>query len=238
MKTILIAIQARSTSTRLPNKVNMQLGGRPMLQWVLDAAQIAARFLRSESRKLECVANVALLVPRGDVIAGAYRAQVPVIEGDEHDVLSRFVLAQKECHADYIVRVTADCLFIPPHHIAKHVKSALILGRDYTTNTHYRTYPEGWDCEVLSARLLDWLGNNASSAYDREHVTTLIAKGKPFPFTFDDGKPSMCHVINFFDQSDMKTSVDTLEEFEAAEKRIQRYQVARIEAKRNGTFRT
>jgi hypothetical protein len=67
-------------------------------------------------------------------------------------------------------------------------------------------------------------------------VTTLIGKGKPFPFIFDDGKPSVCHVINFCDESEAKTSIDTLEEFEHAEKLFQRYQVARLEAKKNGTY--
>jgi spore coat polysaccharide biosynthesis protein SpsF len=236
MKSILIGIQARSTSTRLPNKVNLQIGGRPMLQWVLDACQIAARFLRSDSRNLNCSVNVALLVPTGDPIAGNYRGRIPVIEGDEHDVLSRYVLAQKEYGADLITRITADCLFIPPHHITKHVKAAIIKGRDYTTNVHHRTHKEGWDCEVLSSRLLEWLNTNATTAYDREHVTTLIAKGRPFPFAFDDGKPSVCHVINFCDESESKTSIDTAEEFEHAEKLFQRYQVARLEAKRNGTY--
>jgi spore coat polysaccharide biosynthesis protein SpsF len=235
MKNVLIGLQARSTSTRLPNKVNMQIGGRPMLQWVLDACQIAARFLRNDS-KLNCSVNVALLVPRADYIVSHYRSLVPVIEGSEQDVLSRYATAQREMQAELIVRVTADCLFIPPHHIAKHVKAAIIKGRDYTTNVHYRTHKEGWDCEVISARLLEWLDQNATTEHDREHVTTLIGKNRPFPFTFEDGKPSICHVINFCDESEVKTSIDTKEEFEHAEKLFQRYQVARLEARRNGTY--
>jgi spore coat polysaccharide biosynthesis protein SpsF (cytidylyltransferase family) len=234
MKTVILGIQARSTSTRLPNKVNMQVGGKPILQHVLDACQIAARFLRTGN--LGVVVNVVLLVPKGDSIATHYRSRVPVYEGDEHDVLSRYVAVTREMKADIVVRITADCLFIPPHHIAKHVKAALIKGRDYTTNTHHRTHKEGWDCEVLSGRLVEWLNENATTSYDREHVTTLIGKGKPFPFIFDDGKPSVCHVINFCDESEAKTSIDTLEEFEHAEKLFQRYQVARLEAKKNGTY--
>lgn len=237
MKTVLIAIQARSTSTRLPNKVNMQIGGRPMLQWVVDSCQIAARFLRSEQRKLDCAVSVCLVIPKGDPIKQLFQqSQIPIVEGDEHDVLSRYAQAAKLFNADYVVRITADCLFIPPHHISRHVKAAVMKERDYTSCTHYRTYKEGWDCEVLSRRLVDWLDENASTDSDREHVTTLIGPGKPFPFRHEDGKPSICHVLNFYCEDDIKTSIDTKEEYEAAERLFQRYQRMRNEAKKNGTF--
>lgn len=238
MKTALIAIQARSTSSRLPNKCNMQVGGRPILQWVLDSCQVAARFLRSDNQNLKTAINVAILTPKGDPIADLYKSQVPVIEGSEHDVLSRFVTAQKQMGAHYIARITADCLYIPPHHITKHVKAAILKDRDYTTNTHHRTHKEGWDCEVLSARLLEWLDQNASEPYDREHVTTLIAAGKPFPFRYVDGKPSVCHILNQYDESEIKTSIDTREEYEAAERHFQKLQKAKLEANRNGTYMT
>lgn len=238
MKTVLIAVQARSSSTRLPNKVNMQVGGRPILQWVVDACQVAARYVRSESQRLDTAVNIALLVPRGDRIAELYGSQMPVIEGDEQDVLSRYVTARKLMQADLVVRITADCLFIPPHHITKHIRAAILKDRDYTTNVHYRTHKEGWDCEVLSSRLLTWLDENAQTPYDREHVTTLIGAGKPFPFCFADDRPSICHVLNFYDESDAKTSIDTREEYEHAERLFQRYQRMKMEAKRNGTYIT
>jgi len=237
MKTVLIGIQARSSSTRLPQKAHLQVGGKPILQWVLDSCQIAARFLRGES-KLDAAINVCLLVPKGDSIATLYSSQIPIIEGDENDVLSRYVLAARHFKADYVTRITADCLFIPPHHITKHVKAAVIKERDYTTNVHFRTHKEGWDCEVISKRLLDWLNENATTNHDREHVTTLIGKDRPFPFRYVDGKPSICHILNLYDESEIKTSIDTKEEYEYAEKLFQRYQRQKNEAKRAGTYLT
>lgn len=210
-----------------------------MLQWVIDSCQIAARFLRSEAKNLNAAINLCLLVPKGDSIVTMFGTQLPTLEGSEEDVLSRYAEAMKHFQADYVCRITADCLFIPPHHITKHVKAAVLKERDYTTNVHNRTFKEGWDCEVLSSRLLEWLDKNATEAHDREHVTTLIGRDKPFPFKYVDGKPSICHIINnFYDESDIKTSIDTKEEYEDAERIFQRYQKLKNEAKRNGTYLT
>lgn len=238
MSNVLIGIQARSTSNRLPQKVHLQIGGKPLLQWVIDSCQIASRFIQSEGQKLDANVTVALLIPKGDCIGEIYKGQLPIVEGDEHDVLSRYVSAAKQFGAEHIVRVTGDCLFIPPHHITKHVKAALIKGRDYTTNIHFRSHKEGWDCEVMTRRLLDWLDENAKEPSEREHVTTKIANGKPFPFQYLDGKPSICHLMNHYDESEIKTSIDTKEEFEAAKKIMDRYDKLKKDAKRAGTFQT
>lgn len=234
---MILGIQARSSSKRLPNKAHLQIGGKTLLQWVLDSCQIASRFLRNENQRLDASIMVCILTPKNDPIASLYKTQVPIVEGDENDVLSRYVSAANQFSADHIVRITADCIWIPPHHITKHVKAALLKDRDYTTNIMYRTYKEGWDCEVLSRRLLDWLNENAKSSEDRQHVTTLLSK-EAFPFRYIDGKPSICHIINFYDESHIKTSIDTKEEYEDAEKAFQRYQKARVGAKRNGTYLT
>lgn len=188
---------------------------------------------------MQIAASVAILVPKGDPIVTLYAGQgIPILEGSEPDVLSRYATAAKQFNVDYVARITADCLYLPPHHITKHARLAIMEDRDYTTNVHYRTHKEGWDCEVLSKRLVEWLDKNAKSPHDREHVTTLIGAGKPFPFKHKDGKPSICHILNFYDESDIKTSIDTPEEFQEAERRFQRYQKAKIEANKNGMSKT
>lgn len=234
MKNVLIGIQCRSTSNRLPQKAHLPLGGKPIVQWVIDACQLSAKFLQGDNHNLNAKITVALLVPKGDTIVDIYKKQLPVIEGDECDVLSRYAQAAKQFESHIIARITADCAFLPAHHVTKHVKAAILKDRDLTTNVHYRTNKEGWDCEVLSRRLLDWLDVNATEKEDREHVTTKIAPGKPFPFKFADGKPSICHILNYYDESHIKTSIDTKEEYEAACRIVDSYESKRREAKRNG----
>lgn len=237
MRKIIIGIQARSDSQRLPGKAQLPVGGKPILQWVIDSCNQAIRYLgQGANRNFEAEITTILLVPKGDALSQIYQSQLPVYEGSHDDVLSRYAEATRLLNPDFIVRITADCLEIPSYVIAKHIRSALIKGRDYTTNTHYRTFSEGWDCEVLSRRLVEWLDENASAKHDREHVTTLIAPDRGFPFVDSDGKKNICHIIGPVDESDRKTSIDTREDYETAIKRHERFMNTKIQARRNGVF--
>lgn len=237
MRKVLIGVQARSTSTRLPQKVHLQVGGKSILRWVIEACQNAAGYLQRDRQSLQFGVQTVVVTPKGDPVKSIYGTQIEVIEGsgDENDVLSRYVEAAKLFEADYVVRVTADCPRIPTYIIAKHIKSAILRERDYTTNVHFRTFPEGFDCEVISKRLLNWLDKNATTKEHREHVTTRIAPGQDFPFHDYDGKPSICHILNDSDESHQKTSIDTKEEYEALVEMFQQLRNKHNEAKKFGT---
>lgn len=234
MRIVLIGIQARSTHDALPNKINLQVGGKTILQWVIDACQDTIRFLRNDLTKFDAEIRLCLLVPKGDPAVAIYQNQIKILEGDRDDVLSRYVLAAKEYQADYVVRVTADCLFLPAHMIGKHIRFALTKNRDYTTNTMYRTHKEGWDVQILSRRVLGWLDQNAKTPYDREHVCSLLHSHPRFPFADPDGRPSVCHVINNFDESHIHTSIDTPEDVEKARALFEKFFQTRDKARRNG----
>lgn len=235
-RVVLIGIQARSTSERLPNKIHMRILGKSVLEHVIFACTNTVKYLKRDCETLNAEVKLVLLVPEGDPAHALYKNQIPILTGDEKDVLSRYVKAAKELNADYIVRVTADCIFLPTHLISKHIKSALIKQLDYTTNVYFRTFMEGLDCEVLSRRLLDWLDENAVSEHDREHVTTLIGPGKRFPFLDDYSNPSICHIINYFDQSQIKTSIDTKEDFDKAKDIYEKFEATKRLAMKNGVW--
>lgn len=236
MRKVLIGIQARSKSSRLPNKIHMQIGGKPILQWVLDSCSHVVRYMREDCIKHEAVIEAALLVPEGDHCAPLYRNYVTVIEGSEEDVLSRYHQASIQMQSDYIVRITSDCLSIPTHIISKHIKTALIKQRDFTTNCQYRTFKEGFDVQIMSKRLLDWLFENAKDKEDREHVCTLIDPPKFFPFKDSEGKPNITHVLNTYDESDIKTSIDTQEDFDRAKALFEKFETAKKSSRRRGVF--
>jgi spore coat polysaccharide biosynthesis protein SpsF (cytidylyltransferase family) len=170
----------------------------------------------------QALTKMWLLVPSGDEIKEKYQKQIMVYEGDADDVLSRYVDVARMEKADYIVRITADCLHIPSFMISRAIKAAVKRETDYVTNVVFRTSMEGFDVEVISKRLLDYLDENAKGE-DREHVTTLIRNNlDKFPFTKKD-RPSICHIIDAFDLSWVKTSIDTEEEYLAAISRDKKY---------------
>lgn len=183
---VYIGIQARSTSTRLPSKVFEKIGDKTMLNHVVDSCLDAARYLNRNTSSNDIRASVALLVPKGDPIVTTFKSTrsfdaVSIIEGDEHDVLSRYMELVKAQSPDYIVRITADCPLIPHFVISKHISNAVVNESDYESNVdeRVRTAPDGWDCEVLSKRILEYANENAKSPSDREHVSTFIRSNPP-----------------------------------------------------------
>ena len=206
---VIIGIQARSTSERLPGKCYEYIGEKRLLDHVIDACKNAANNLNRYSEKSGIFVKFALLIPFGDKIEQEFQHRCLIIQGPEHDVLTRYVSAAKMLEADYICRVTGDCPMIPPFLIGKHITLADINEYDYVSNCDEssRTSLDGIDCEVMSRKLLDYLDLNATLPQDREHVTTL-ARREPPPWA------KMGHVCGFFDQSSIKLSVDTKEDLQ------------------------
>lgn len=219
---VLIAVQARSSSLRLPRKAFELIAGKTMLDRVLGSCRSAARYL-NERPNVQC--SVAILTPDGDPVAVEFRNRCEVIEGPLNDVLKRYAIAAQKTNADVIVRVTGDCPMIPNFIISKLVTLALTNSYDYVSNVdeRFRTTLDGSDCEVISRRLLDDVDKRAVLPEDREHVTPLIRRHPP-----DWAK--MGFVCNYFDLSDIKLSVDTLEDLErvrlAYESANEKYQKA------------
>lgn len=211
MDRVLIGVQARSTSQRLPGKALVKLYNKPVLTWVLNACQDSANFI---NRKGELQVSVAVLCPYNDPIKDAYD-QVPVYEGDEFDVLSRYSDAAIRTQADYICRITGDCPFLTGFLVTNHIFKATSKRLDYLSNVdaEVRTELDGRDIEVMSARALEWLNVTAKTDFEREHVTVRLRNVKPSHL-------KRGHFLNRLDISDVKLSVDTQEELDDAERRI------------------
>jgi len=210
---VCIGIQARSTSTRFPGKVHELIDGRSVLDHVIDVCSKAAGYINRYTYNNQAIVKISLLVPEGDEIAELYRRRVNVIEGDEENVLSRYQKMAETHDADYVVRVTSDCPRIPEFIISKHIMVALKNHYDYFSNVHegIRTAPDGFDCEVISRKALEWLSDNAKEPYNREHVTPLLRTNPPAWMSrgLNLGHNDMHHI---------KLSVDTREDFAAAAK--------------------
>src|SRR5258708_29196433 len=100
-------IQARMTSNRLPGKVLMDLGGKPLLVRQIE------RVARAKNIDEVVVATTTNRAD-DDVVRVAGRAGARWYRGSERDVLSRFDGASREARADVVVRLTADCPILDP----------------------------------------------------------------------------------------------------------------------------
>ncbi|HYN66592.1 MAG TPA: glycosyltransferase family protein [Ornithinibacter sp.] len=164
---VLVVVQARMGSTRLPGKVLEDLGGMTVLEWVLRGCRAAA--LADE------VVVATSTDPRDDAVEeAARRLGVDVVRGSEDDVLSRFLLALDEHPADAVVRVTADCPFVDPDLIDALIGSWRGVQRlDYVSTVLVRTLPHGLDVELVTATALRRVGEVATG-HHRVHVTSGV----------------------------------------------------------------
>lgn len=224
MTKITIGIQARSTSTRLPNKIEAIIGEKTCLQHVIDSCYCAAQYLNKWSSKSVAV-NVALVVPMGDPLSDKVAREIDIVEGPEDDVLSRYMLLLGKTDADYICRITSDCPLIPHFIISKLITIAVMNRYDYVSNVdeRCRTAADGMDCEVISRRAMGYLNENAFDKKDREHVTTYLRRHPPAWFL-------QGMVINFLDLSSEKLSVDTASDLDRVRSEHNRIEDAYIRA--------
>lgn len=166
MKSVAI-IQARMGSNRLPGKVLADLGGRPVLAWVVRAARAIPG--------IDAVwVATSTLAADNDVADWCESNGVPVYRGSEQDVLDRYAKAATASGADIVVRVTADCPLFDPAVAGLVIRLRNMSGADYASNVDPRTWPDGLDCEVITAKALQAAAAEATDPADREHVTPFV----------------------------------------------------------------
>lgn len=197
---VVAVVQARTGSTRLPGKVLLPLGPRPVLAWVVRAAQASAGLD-------EVVVATSTLAGDDAVADVAATLGVRVVRGSESDVLNRFRRAADETGADAVVRLTADCPLLDPGLIGS--VAAVWRGApryDYVATTLVRTLPRGLDVELVTADALRRLDARAVG-HDRVHVTSaLYAPGSD---------AARLGLVVQPDASDLRVTVDTADDLHA-----------------------
>jgi spore coat polysaccharide biosynthesis protein SpsF (cytidylyltransferase family) len=196
---IVVVIQARTSSIRLPRKVVLDLEGKTVLERVIE------RVCRSNMVSKVVVATSG--DNSDDIIEEICSSNsTDCFRGSLDDVLDRYYHAVKQYSADQIVRITADCPLIDPKIIDLVVKEHLSKEADYTSNTFTDTFPDGEDVEVIKMSALEEAWKRANLLSEREHVTSYIRKhGEKFVLT---------SVENEIDLSNMRWSLDNLEDYE------------------------
>lgn len=195
-----IIVQARMGSTRLPGKILKPIMGRPMMDYLLERVQ---GIQIPHSLIIATTTN-----PQDDAIESfAKQKSILVFRGSEEDVLDRYYQTCCMYPADIIVRITGDCPLIDPAIIKRGIAIMQENSKklDYVSNVLQRTFPRGMDVEVLTSDALKTAAKEASSTYDREHVTPFLYR-----------QPERFHLANFThtpDISNYRLTVDTAEDF-------------------------
>jgi spore coat polysaccharide biosynthesis protein SpsF len=162
-----VLIDARMTGPPLPLKVLTDLAGRPMLCRVVERARAATT--------VDEVAVVTTRAPVDDPIAHfCDEFGVLFFRGDAADELRRFARAAATLQLDVIGRIAANGPLLAPTVIDEVVRSRASSGAHYAGNTLVRSYPRGFDVEVVTRTALDRAAAEAQEPGDRSSPTAYI----------------------------------------------------------------
>jgi spore coat polysaccharide biosynthesis protein SpsF len=200
---IVAIVQARTGSTRFPNKVFSKLSDKPLIWHV---------FNRLKYSKL---LNFIVLATTDNVnddslVSWAIENNVYYFRGDEYDVLSRYYHCAKETSADIIVRITADDPFKDPEIIDLAIEKFIELGLNFISNNNPPSFPEGLDVEVFDFKSLEIAFNSSIDQFEREHVTQYFYRN---PEMF-----KMVNLTNFENVSNLRWTIDTEKDYSMAKK--------------------
>lgn len=166
---VVVVVQARLSSSRLPGKVLLPLGGEPMLVRQLERLQTL------EHAHEVCVATTA--APEDEPIRElCRRIGVRVVSGHETDLLDRHYRAGLASLADAVVPISGDSPLIDPAVVDRVIsfwrrRSAEL---DLATNLAPPTFPDGNAAELIPMDVLGVAQAEARRPAEREHVSLFV----------------------------------------------------------------
>lgn len=204
-------IQARSGSTRMPNKILLPFyKGKSILDLLIE--------------KLYFVENTNIIIATSEntncdaIEEVAKTHSVSCFRGSENDVLQRFIDAAEQCHADKIIRVCSDNPFLELESIKRLVSFVCGEGNtsDYVSfkingtpsiKTHF-----GFWTEYVTLKALKRVRQFTNENLYHEHVTNYIyAHPDKFKIDWIEGPG----IIN--NHPDIRLTIDTQEDFRNAQ---------------------
>jgi len=164
---VVLIIQARMGSSRLPGKSMMDLAGAPLVGRILERV-----------KRCTCLDDIVLAIPdtENDAVLRELGESygVKVFAGSENNLVERYYQAALWSNADVIGRLPADNVTPEPSEIDKIVKYHLSLGYPaFSSNLaeiDSSEYPDGIGAEMFDFPLLEEVRKRGPDAQQREHV--------------------------------------------------------------------
>jgi len=167
MPNVVLIIQARMGSTRLPGKSMMDLAGTPLVGRILERVK--------RCQKIDDIVLAIPNTPDNEVLKNLGSSyNVKVFAGSENDLVERYYEAANWAKADIVVRLPADNPTPEPIEIDRIITHHLSLGlRGFSSNLSVirdNEYPDGIGAEVFDFSLLEEARAKNPDQRLREHV--------------------------------------------------------------------
>lgn len=210
----LLVIQARCGSSRLKEKIFLNLNEKPILLHIVDKCKL--------SDKIDKIIIATSTNKEDDKINDFCNLHnIDCYRGDERDLINRFYYLSKLVNPKIIIRITADCPFIDTNELNNMIDKFENSDIDYMYNTDENNKniisPEGSDIEIFNMKTLEHIFNNEKET--REHATGIVRIKRDYYkdklnihfYDFELGKLNLKNNFNGF-----HLSIDTKNDYDVA----------------------
>lgn len=166
---IVTIVQARCSSSRLPNKVLLPLVGKELLLRQIERMSVSKMIVK-------IVVATSLEASDDFIEKLCNENSITCFRGSLNDLLDRHYQAAKLFNADAVVKIPSDCPLIDPKIIDDVINFFLknCDKYDYVSNLHPASYPDGNDVEIMHFSVLEKSWKESSKDFEREHTTPYI----------------------------------------------------------------
>ena len=166
-KGIICIVQARISSKRLPAKILLPGFNKPLLLHTIERLK--------KSKLIDDVVVATSNLKIDDVILKICKGNnINTFRGHPLNLLDRYYKCAKKYNAKTIVRITSDCPLIDYKVVDSVIRNFKLSNVDYSSNVHPPTFPDGFDVEVFSFKVLKRTYFKANKNFEKEHVTPYI----------------------------------------------------------------
>ena len=199
-----LILQARLSSSRLPGKVLMDMGGQEMLYRQID------RLKNGISSDIPIIVATSDHSSDDSIEAFCIDHGIKIFRGPLDDVMQRFILCATKFRIKNILRVCGDDPLIDPEVISALVSKHKEQHDDFIFATHRDGWPYGCAAELISLDSLKTIHPKTKNTSHREHTIPYFFENiNEFNITKLNSDQSMNRPDYFF-------TVDYKEDFELA----------------------
>ena len=202
---MLCILQSRMSSSRLPGKMLMNIGGRLLLDRVINRITLA--------KKVSKLVVATSTDPGDDMIADfCAKKGIACYRGSLEDVAGRFIQLINGEKAEAFIRINGDSPLIDPLLIDRAVAYFEMGECDLVTNVFMRSFPKGQSVEILLTETFRKAYAEMTNVDEFEHITKVYYTN-----------PENFRILNFTSggtYSELNMCVDTLEDMNRIERLI------------------
>lgn len=167
MKKIGIIIQARMESTRLPKKVLMDVGGKPLIEFLINRL--------NELDNINIIVATTKQKADDKITELCTSINIPYFRGSSENVLKRYIECARKFNVEIIIRICSDSPFVDPAGIFNLLETYnKNPTADLIHNKHKHGYPFGTGAELVTLNALEIAQKCASKNHQKEHVLPYI----------------------------------------------------------------